>query len=47
MPVVTRIEATHMGTTLMGWRTTTGLVLKEDMTANLDFTPALVKYAPT
>eukprot|EP00884_Botryococcus_braunii_P008667 jgi/Botrbrau1/17801/Bobra.0127s0050.1 len=44
LPVVFKMEASHMGTILEGWRTTTGLLLRQPMRLRLDFTPALVKY---
>ena len=44
-PVAMRIEADNLNARCGGWRTSTGVLLRQPMAATINFTPALARYA--
>ena len=46
-PVAGKVEADNLSARFAGWRTSTGVLLRHPMAANINFTPALAKRAPT
>ena len=43
-PTVLALQSPHVDLQLHGWRTTTGMVLREPATASVEYTPALARY---
>ena len=44
-PTVLALQSPHVDLQLHGWRTTTGMVLREPATATVEFTPSLARWA--
>ncbi len=44
-PTVLALQSPHVDLQLHGWRTTSGMVLREPATAAVEYTPALARWA--
>lgn len=44
-PIAMKIEADNLSARAGGWRTSTGVLLRQPMAATINFTPALARHA--
>ena len=45
-PVAAKVEADNLSARFGGWRTSTGVLLRQPLASTINFTPALAKCAP-